>query len=54
MGLMVNINGYDYSPKIFTFPGGEVNVNFKNGRKLPVQPSTYTIRAVLKNSEDVM
>jgi ribose-phosphate pyrophosphokinase len=54
MGFIVDINGYDYVPTVGNFPGGEVFLNFKEKRKLPVDPVRYTIKAKLRNSNDVM
>ena len=57
MSLRLIVDGYEYTPDVFTFPGGEVNVNFLNTnkglRKMP-SVSRIVVEAKLRNSDDVM
>ncbi len=58
MSIKLKVNGYEYNNvDTFTFPGGEVNVNFlKNHKGLRKMPKIdrVVIEAHLRNAEDIL
>lgn len=57
MSVTMKVNGYDYTPDVMEFNGGEINVNIlksnKGLRKMP-EVATVELTARIRNSADLM
>ena len=50
--FIIYTHGERYYPKVFTFPGGEINVSLPE--IIPIDIAKYSINAKVHNSDDIL